>query len=214
MKRYTLLYMLLLLLVCPVAAQQSAEAARVLDNAAQAFEKAGGVKADFTMEAFQRGASMGTASGEIELKGEKFFLNTSDHLSWFNGKTQWTYLPSSDEVTITTPTEAELQTINHYALLNIYKKGFAYQLGDKKTFLGKSIYEVLLSSTNKQSDMTKIVLYIEKGTYQPLYIGVELRDNSRNIIQINRYQSGLKFDDSMFVFDKKKYPNVEVIDIR
>ena len=214
MKRYTLLYIMSVLLAWPLVAQQSSEAARILDNTATAFEKAGGVKAEFTFEAFQRGASLGTATGTIVLKGEKFFLETAEHLSWFNGKTQWTYLPASDEVTITTPTEAELQSINPYALLYIYKNGFNYELGNTGAYQGKAVYEVILKAMDKHNELSNIVLYIDKSSYQPVYIEVELRDYTRNVIKINRYQTGLKLTDSMFTFDKKQYPNVEIIDIR
>ena len=62
--------------------------------------------------------------------------------------------------------------------------------------------------------LTNIVLYIDKNSYEPLYIEVELRDYTRNVIKIDRYQTGLKFADSKFTFDKKQYPDVEVIDIR
>ena len=197
-----------------VMAQKSSQAAHVLDNTAIAFEKADGVKAEFTLEVFQRGASLGTATGAIELNGEKFFLETAEHMSWYDGKTQWTYLPSSDEVTITTPTEAELQSINPYALLYIYKNGFNYDMGQTTAFQGKPVHEVILKAMDKHNQIASIILLVDQNNYQPLYIVVELSDFSRNEITINRYQTGLKYSDSKFVFDKKQYPNVEVIDIR
>ena len=179
MKRYTLLYIWLMLLTFQVNAQQSAEAERILEQTATTFENAGGVKATFRFEAFQRGNSLGVANGEIELKGERFFLKTAEHLSWFDGKTQWTYLPSSDEVTVTIPTEEELQSVNPYALLYIYKKGFTYEMGTKAAYRGKPVYEVILKAIDKKQELSTIVLYIDKESYQPVFIEVELRDKTQ-----------------------------------
>ena len=112
---------LIALLTLPVFAQKQAQAKLMLDKTAAAFEKAGGVQADFTVEAFNKGGSLGKAIGNIKLKGEKFLLKTSETISWFDGETQWSYLTQNDEVNISTPTEEELQGMNPYALLYLYK---------------------------------------------------------------------------------------------
>ena len=91
---------LIALLTLPVFAQKQAQAKLMLDKTAAAFEKAGGVQADFTVEAFNKGGSLGKAIGNIKLKGEKFLLKTSETISWFDGKTQWSYLTQNDEVNI------------------------------------------------------------------------------------------------------------------
>lgn len=205
---------LIALLTLPVFVQKQAQAKLVLDKTAAAFEKAGGVRADFSVQAFNKGESLGTASGTIKLKGEKFLLKTAETVSWFDGQTQWSYLTASDEVNISTPTKEELQGINPYALLYIYKKGFGYTLGTEKNFQNKSVYEVILTATDKKQELSRIVLYVTKDTYQPVGIVVEQRDGSRSEITITGYRTGLELDDSVFVFDKKQYPSAEVIDLR
>lgn len=205
---------LLALLSLLVFAQKQTQAKLVLDKTAAAFEKGGGVKAEFTVQAFNKGRSVGVANGTIELKGEKFFLKTSETISWFDGKTQWSYLTGSDEVNISTPTEAELQGLNPYAFLYLYKKGFDYELGKVDRFRDNGVYEVILRSANKKQELSHIVLYVKKDTYEPVYIKLDLRDGGRNEITINSYHTGLKLPDSVFVFDKKEYPTAEVIDLR
>lgn len=205
---------LIALLTLPVFAQKQAQAKLMLDKTAAAFEKAGGVEAGFSVQAFNKGNSLGTASGVIKLKGDKFLLKTAETISWFDGKTQWSYLAGNDEVNISTPTEAELQGMNPYALLYLYKKGFDYKLGTVNRFRDKPVSEIILTAMDKKQDLSRIVLYVTKDTYQPVYIAVEQRDGSRSEITITGYQTGLKLDDSVFVFDKKQYPTAEVIDLR
>lgn len=201
------------LLALPVFAQQK-EAKDVLDKTSANFRKAGGVEAGFTIKIKAKGQTDGLLAGNIRLKGDKFVLKTTDAITWFDGETQWSYLTDSEEVNISNPTEEELQGINPYALLSIYEKGFSYALGKTRTYQGRSIYEVVLTSTEKTKEMSKLILYVAKDTYQPLYILAELNNGSRNEIVITSYRGGQKFDDSIFVFDKKQYPRAEIIDLR
>lgn len=212
MKTY-IFTVLLVLLTLPVVAQQP-QAKVVLDNTATAFKKAGGIEARFTVKAFNKGRSLGESGGTIQLSGEKFYLKTAETTSWFDGKTQWSYLTANDEVNISTPTPQELQGINPYTLLYLYQKGFSYKLGSTKNFAGTPVYEVQLTATNQQQNLSRILLYVTKDTYQPLYIAVEQRDKSRSEITITGYQAGLKYADEVFVFNRKQYATAEIIDLR
>lgn len=198
----------------PLAAQQQQEAKALLDKTAAAYTKAGGVKVDFQAKAFSKGREQGGAQGTIQLKGEKFLLKTAEASTWFDGRTQWSYLTGSDEVNISTPTPSELQSINPYALLQLYRKGYTYRLGATKRWNGQAVQEVELQASNSQEELSRIVLRIDPKSYQPLYIELQMRDKSRSEITITGYRSGLKYADSLFQFDRKQYPNAEIIDLR
>ena len=83
--------------------QSSADAKKVLDNAAAIVGRRGGAAANFTIT----GGEVGRASGSIALKGEKFKAVTPETTIWFDGKTQWAYMKSTNEVNISTPNEAQ-----------------------------------------------------------------------------------------------------------
>lgn len=205
---------LIALLTLPAFAQQQVQAKAVLDKTATAFEKAGGVKLEFSIQTFHKGRAVGQSTGVLQLKGEKFVLKTPEATTWFDGRTQWSYLTQSDEVNISTPTPEELQSINPYALLRLYQKGFSYKLGPTQTFRGKSVYEVILTATGQHSELSRMVLYTTKETYQPVSILVENRDQGKSEITVTHYQAGLKYADSLFSFNKKHYPRAEIIDLR
>ncbi|MDD3036789.1 LolA-like putative outer membrane lipoprotein chaperone [Bacteroides sp.] len=205
---------LIALLSWPVVAQQS-QAKAVLDKAAEAFRKAGGIQAEFSVKYYDNGQFAGTSSGVIRLKGERFQLKTPEAATWFDGKTQWSYLESSEEVNITTPTQEELQSINPYTLLYLYQKGFSYKLGSVKSFGGKSVEEVILTATNRKQDLASIILYVSPDTYQPIFILLQQRGGkNRSEITITGYKTGLNYPDADFAFDRKQYPNAEIIDLR
>ncbi|MDR3119445.1 MAG: hypothetical protein LBU44_08565 [Mediterranea sp.] len=201
------------LLALPVFAQQK-EARDVLDKTSAGFRKAGGIEAGFTVRIKAKGQTDGLLACKIRLKGDKFVLETTDAITWFDGETQWCYLTAGKEVNISNPTKEELQGINPYALLSVYEKGFACTLGRVSVRQGVPVYEVILTATGKIGEISKLTLYVERKTYQPLYILAELNNGSRNEITVTHYRSGLKFDDSIFVFNASKYPRAEIIDLR
>lgn len=202
MRRKIYLLALALSLALCVFAQKDKQAREVLDKTAAALKQAEGVRATFG----------GTSQGTLLLKGERFYLSSGGIQSWFDGKTQWSYLEDSEEVNISNPTPEELQTINPYALLSIYKNGYNYKYAGVKSRNGKQGYEVILTPEKKQ-DITAITLFVSK-TYQPVYIKVEQSNKSVNEIMVNSYQTHQPLDNATFTFDKKKFPNAEVIDLR
>lgn len=214
MRKY-IFSVLIALLSLPVIAQQQSQAKVVLDKTAEAFRKAGGVKADFTVKTVTNGLVEGVENGMIQLKGEKFVLKTSDIITWFDGKTQWSYVTRNDEVNVSNPTQEELQQINPYTFLYMYQQGFSYKLGATGTYRGKAVWEVVLTARDKKRELEHITLFVTKDTYEPLYISLQQRgQQTRNEITVTSYQTKRNYADQVFMFDKKRYPGAEVIDLR
>ena len=215
MRKYIFSVLIALLSLPVIAQQQQSQAKVILDKTAEAFRKAGGVKADFTVKAVANGLVEGAENGTIQLKGEKFVLKTSDIITWFDGKTQWSYMVRNDEVNVSTPTQEELQQINPYTFLYMYQKGFSYKLGTVKTFQGKAVWEVVLTANDKKQELESITLYVTKNAYEPVCIQLQQRgQKTRNEITVTAYQTGLDYADDVFTFDRKAYPTAEVIDLR
>ena len=215
MRKYIFSVLIALLSLPVIAQQQQSQAKVILDKTAEAFRKAGGVKADFTVKAVTNGLVEGAENGTIQLKGEKFVLKTSDIITWFDGKTQWSYVTKNDEVNVSNPTQEELQQINPYTFLYMYQKGFSYKLGTVKVYQGKAVWEVILTANDKKQELESITLYVTKSTYEPVYIQLQQRgQKTRNEITVTAYQTGLDYADHVFTFDRKAYPTAEVIDLR
>ena len=204
MKR-TYLLVLILFLSVSLSAQKDKQAREILDKTANALQQAGGIRATFG----------GTGNGTLLLKGNRFYLNSGGIQSWFDGKTQWSYVTKNDEVNVSNPTQEELQQINPYTFLYMYQKGFSYKLGATKTYRGKAVWEVVLTARDKKQELEHITLFVTKDTYEPLCILLQQRgQQTRNEITITSYQTKQNYADQVFTFDKKQYPNAEVIDLR
>lgn len=194
--------------------QQDKAAKDILDKSLTAFENAGGIKASFlfTLEN-TKNKTKEVTTGSISMKGAKFMIESSEYKIWFDGNNQWVYMDGNDEVNLTKPDADEMQMINPATILSIYKKGFNYQSSGEKKVDGQSVQEVVLIP-QKKSDWKKIVIQIDKLTNLPVFIRLEYTNGMNNLIKIVKYQTKQQFADSLFSFDKKKYPNTEVIDLR
>lgn len=194
-------FVITLLMLCTNIQAESAKS--ILDKAAAVVSNPSGVKAHFQMISKQ----FGSTNGEIAVKGNKFHATTPDATIWFDGKTQWTYMRGNDEVNVSNPSEAELQAINPYNFINIYKKGFKLSA---KT-VGNS-YEVHLKPTNKSRKIQEMYIIVDKNTYHPTHVKM-LRKDKWSVIIISQL-TATSLNDAMFQFNAKDFPQAEIIDLR
>ena len=181
----------------------SQDAKSVLDKCAAAVSAKEGVKASFVMESAQYGRAQGT----ISVKGKMFHASTEVAALWFDGTTQWTYLNSNNEVSVTTPTEAQLQAINPYNFIHLYKSGFKYTMTTNNTS-----YNVHLTAEDAKRKIQEMFITVDKKAYTPT--DVKLRQGTKwTTFRISDFQK-VSLADSEFRFNSKDYPTAEVIDLR
>ena len=204
-------------LVCFVAVgfctAQNAE--RIFEEAAKAYEQSNGIAVSFTMniQSERQGISE-SFEGTIQMKGDKFVLITPDTRTWYDGKTQWTYVIPTNEVNLTTPTGDDLQFVNPMLLLRTYKTGFnLVYIGESTAETGRMAYDVQLTAKGN-SDIEKMDVQIEKTTSLPVRMTVFMKNGMRNFIRISKMQTGVNQPDSFFTFNPADYPDVVEIDLR
>lgn len=205
-----------IIIFAAIAGVVSAQNARsILDKASEAYNATGGLTAGFTLNAKDpRSKSVNSYDGKAYMKGDKFKIEIPDAITWFNGTTQWVYVKDTEEVNVTTPTNEELQAISPSALFNIYKKGFNLLYKGEKKAAGKTLQEVELTPQKKGGDFTKIIVQIDKTSN--IFYKVTLIDKSglENELIIKNYLVDKNLSDNLFRFEKKDYPDADIIDLR
>lgn len=194
---------------------QAQEAQAILDQAAQAYEQSNGIKANFAIHSVVPQQNISESfEGVINMKGDKFKLETPDMITWYNGETQWVYLMRNEEVNVSIPSGDELQLTNPAVLLRQYKKGFAVQYkGTSTTRQAKSAYDITLTP-KKKSDIQQVDLQIEKVSHIPAAITITDKNGATVSIHISKWETGKNQADSFFSFNESDYPDAEVIDLR
>ena len=174
----------------------------VLDKAAATITVKNGVTANFKMT-----GAFGNTTGSISIKGKKFQATTPQATIWFDGKTQWTYMKNNDEVNVSNPTEAQLQAINPYNFINLYKNGYNSTLNKNG-----NDFIVHLTATNSSKKIQELFITVDKKSYHPTQVKL-LQGNKWIIFDITNLKKE-NIADSKFRFNSKDFPNAEVIDLR
>ena len=194
---------IILIMICALSMGivNAQTAKEILDKTASVVNAKKGATANFTMNGVY-----GDATGTITIKGNKFTANTLQAKVWYDGKTQWTYMKSTQEVNVSTPTEAQQQAMNPYRFINLYNMG--YDMSKKDVSSG---YEVHLKANNAKRTITEMYITVNKS-FVPITVKMKTAKGWTNI-NISNFKSKT-LPDSSFRFNAKDYPKAEVIDLR
>ena len=173
----------------------------VLDKTAAVVSNKNGVQASFSMS-----GGMGNTSGTIAVKGRKFHATTPMATVWFDGKTMWTYMKKNDEVNVSTPNETQLQRINPYNFINLYKQGY-----DMTMTKSAAAYIVHLTA-QKSGRIQELFITVDKKSYHPTQVKM-LQGTKWTVFDISNLKAQT-LSDATFTFNAKDFPTAEVIDLR
>lgn len=152
----------------------------------------------------------GTTTGTLVTSGKKFCIDTGGFGIWYNGTDMWTYSQQTGETTITSPTPSELLETNPLEIINSYSKKFTpTKLGDQG---GK--YTLKLTPKAKGESVKAATLVIDTSTWLPVSIDMVMVNGSRFTLNIKSITEGKAPSASSFEYPQKKYPGVEVVDLR
>lgn len=177
------------------------DARKTLDKVAAVVGNKSGASASFTIS----GGKIGRQTGSIAIKGTKFRARTPNATMWYNGKTQWTYMASTNEVNVANPSVSKQQMMNPYSFISLYKKG--YKLSQKIQGNTRLVHMV---ATGKQAISEMYITVNSK--YVPTQVRM-LQKGQWITIQISNF-SKKAISDKEFSFNSKDYPKAEIIDLR
>jgi outer membrane lipoprotein-sorting protein len=97
---------------------------------------------------------------------------------------------------------------------NFYDKDFLYKLNGDKTVAGKTVQEVELTPVDKSKPFFKVLLGVDKNSKMITSTQIFEKNGNRYAYGMSNVATNTAIGDDMFVFDVKKYPGVEVVDLR
>lgn len=213
MKKIILFMLLSLGLTAYAAGKYDAKTRKLLDEAVTMMTQHGGVSFNFLVINQPNTPNQTRTSGSMDVDGRKFFLQSTEMLSWYNGAQQWSMTPGDTEVSLSEPSQAEQQSMNPTLLLQLYKKGFYYKMKEDKLSNGEQGYKIYLNADNKNQKIREMYVEINKNKQ---LVRISLREGKKNWMRIvlSNVKTGKRFDDNHFTFPQQNYPHVEIIDIR
>ncbi|MBB2144371.1 outer membrane lipoprotein carrier protein LolA [Pedobacter sp. LMG 31464] len=197
-------------------AQTDAKAKAILAEVSKKYRSYDVVKTDFTFtlnnaQAKVKETQQGTLYVKANANKYKVAMTNQDLIS--DGKVQWTYLKSDKEVQISNVDNSG-DAINPAKIFTIYEKGFKYlYTGESK--VGTKVYQMIdLSPLDAKKTVFKVRLSIDKVSKQIANVVIFEKNGNTYTYNVKTFSPNVKVPETTFAFDAKKYPGVEVVDLR
>lgn len=196
-------------------AQSDPAAKTILDGVSAKFKTYPAVQSTFTLQVEDgKGKVQGVKKGTVYMKSGKYKVDITGQEIFCDGKNVWTYDKAANEVTITKFDGGQGTITPQKLFTNFYDKDFLYKLNGEKKQGAKTIQEIELTPVDKSKPFHKVYVYIDKGSKNISSTKVLEKNGNKYTYTVVSLNGAAKVADDVFVFDKKKYPNVEEVDLR
>lgn len=195
--------------------KSDADAKAVLDGVSNKFRSYKTVKAKFTLRIEnQAGKLQGSKSGTVSLKGSKYKIDVTGQEIFSDGTNIWTLDKSANEVQLTKFDNSANAITPQKMFTNFYDKDFLYKLNGQVKEAGKTVQEIELTPLDKTKPFFKVLVYVDKASKNIMRTKVFEKNGNRYIYSVSSFLVNSNIPDDTFVFNKAKYPKIEVVDLR
>lgn len=207
--------LLLALLTMAFSFAQDADAKKILDGVSAKFKTFKSVKSTFTIKIENSaGKAMGSKSGTVYMKGTKYRVSITGQEIFCDGTTIWTYDKGNNEVTITSVDASSASITPQKLFTNFYDKDFNYKSNGEKKSGTKTLQEIELTPKDKTKPYSKVIVTVDKATSLISSTKVIEKNGNKYTTSVGKMDTTTAIPDATFTFDAKKYPGVEVVDLR
>jgi len=190
-------------------------AKKILDEVSAKFKTYKSVKANFTLKIENAaGKAQGTKTGAVQMKGAKYRVALDGQDIICDGKTIWTYDKAAKEVQISTLDNSSGSITPQKLFTNFYDKDFLYILNEEKKVGAKTIQVIELTPIDKSKPFFKVLIEVDKAAKTIISTKVFEKNGNRYTYSVSSMTTNAEIPDASFSFDPKKFPGVEVIDLR
>lgn len=196
--------------------QSDPAAKTILDAVSAKFKTFKAVQAVFSFKNEDgKGKVLGIKKGSLFTKGTKYRVNIAGGQEIFcDGINIWTYDKAANEVTISKYDPSQSSITPQKLFSNFYDKDFLYKLNGEKKEAGKILQEIELTPYDKTKSFFKVLVWVDKKTQSIYSTRVMEKSGNKYTYTVSSLNGNANVKDAEFVFDKKKYPGVEVVDLR
>lgn len=210
-----LILALLMLLFAKVSmAQYDPKALEILDAMSKKYQALTAYEANFSCVLTNDVEKVNEEfKGKVTVKGDKFKMTLPEQEVINNGTTTWTYLPDAKEVNIDNY-DPNSDDVNPSKIYSIYKKGYKYLYLEDKTEGGVMVEVIDLVPEKKDAQYFKIRMNINKKDKSIQSWTMFDKSGNKYKYTISKFNQNVTIPDTFFAFDPKKYPGVEIVDLR
>lgn len=195
------------------ATKNDPDAKILLDAVSAKFKTYKSVQSNFILKIENAaGKNLGTKAGKVFMKGSKYRISFPGQEVYSDGSNVWTHDVPSKEVTITKLDAGSSSITPQKLFTNFYNKDFYYKMNDAEKVGAVMMKVIELTPTDKTKPFHKVLLYISNNTIVSTKIFE--KTGNRYTYSTSSLKPNLPIAETTFVFDAKKNPGVEVVDLR
>lgn len=185
----------------------------ILQEVAKTIKAYPSVSIDFSLRVENNDEVTFSERGVLRVKQNKYYCAVGSTKMFCDGKTVWNYSSETNEVSISDFDPTDENIMNPLQLISDYAKNYSSKFIREEYKNGKQLYVIDLTPL-KKATYYKVRLFLNKATKQVIRIVIYEREANTYYYEVNKCTTSVKLDDSLFVFDQTKYPNVEINDMR
>lgn len=191
------------------------EAKKVLDAVSAKFKTFKSVQSAFSLKIENSaGKNLGTKSGMVYMKGTKYRVSVTGQDIFCDGSNISTYDKSTNELTITKIDPSANSITPQKIFTNFYDKDFLYKLNEDAKIGGRTVQQIELTPIDKSKPFFKVLVSVDKKTQTITSTKVYEKAGNIYTYSVAKMNTNATVNDAQFLFDSKKYPGVEVVDLR
>lgn len=209
MKKIVTIFLLSIFSLCSIA-QSDAKSTAILNDIIKNINSFKSIKISFTNNVGSlKQKTQASYNGTMWYKNGKYKLMVANQEIICDGKTSWTYLKDANEVQINEISENQAFSpvkLFDGSLVKDFKSKFAGELNGLQTIelypvtLNKSFSKVILTINKPKKQISKFTIYDKSGNIYTYTVKV--------------FQANPPINESLFTFNAKNYPGVEINDMR
>lgn len=203
MKKYLQIILGILLVSVTSLASAQTNASETVKRIVKSFRDRKNVELSFNYQYIVDASNTSDVQqGTAFLQGEAYKIILKEQQTISDGKTIWTYLVDDEEVMVSNATEGSDNT--PLKLLTTLDKDYTASYTDKSTIM----------LTNPKGQYKVVTLSIDPKSNTLVGMEIHPDDGSKMTVAITETKYDQDLKDGFFTFDKKDYPDVELIDMR
>ena len=191
------------------------DAQKTLDAVSAKFKSFKSVTAKFTLKIENSaGKVQGSKSGIVNMKAGKYHISITGQEIYCDGSTTWTYDKGSNEVQINKFDRSSGTITPQNLLTDFYNKDFLIKSNGDVKVNGKMLEEIELTPIDKTKTFFKVLVAVDKSSQTIKQTKIFEKTGNRYTYAVNSLVTSGSLPDALFTFDVKKYPKVEIVDLR
>ena len=192
------------------------QAEKILNDLSELYQSYDVIKADFQFILETREEEdpyREERKGEITMKGEKFKLDLEGQTITTDTETMWTYVKEANEVQVTNYDREEIE-FHPKEIFRIYEEDYKYIYQGSDVSEGNVLDVVELTPKDKDDDIFKVRLYIDRSSGRIERSIVFEKDGMKYTYEILSMNTDAELTSEYFSFKEEDHPEVNIIDLR